>query len=77
MRADSGARVQDGWVVEFDPDEFAGGLVAHDRAGQVALPEDLVDIAHLVTAYYSGVPDPENPLQQVVFGTSEIGRAHV
>ncbi|NDV04671.1 alpha-D-glucose phosphate-specific phosphoglucomutase [Rhodococcus sp. IEGM 248] len=44
--------------------------MAHDRAGQVALPEDLVDIAHLVTAYYSGVPDPENPLQQVVFGTS-------
>jgi phosphoglucomutase len=44
--------------------------VAHDRAGQVALPEDLVDIAHLVTAYYSRVPDPENPLQQVLFGTS-------
>ncbi|BAH54717.1 phosphoglucomutase (alpha-D-glucose-1,6-bisphosphate-dependent) [Rhodococcus opacus] len=44
--------------------------MAHDRAGQVALPEDLVDIAHLVTAYYSGVPDPENPLQQVLFGTS-------
>ncbi|MGW4334430.1 phosphoglucomutase (alpha-D-glucose-1,6-bisphosphate-dependent) [Rhodococcus koreensis] len=44
--------------------------MAHDRAGQVALPEDLVDIAHLVTAYYSGVPDPENPVQQVLFGTS-------
>ncbi|MDV7352571.1 phosphoglucomutase (alpha-D-glucose-1,6-bisphosphate-dependent) [Rhodococcus oxybenzonivorans] len=44
--------------------------MAHDRAGQVALPEDLVDIAHLVTAYYSRVPDPENPLQQVLFGTS-------
>ncbi|MCQ4121367.1 phosphoglucomutase (alpha-D-glucose-1,6-bisphosphate-dependent) [Rhodococcus tibetensis] len=44
--------------------------MAHDRAGQVALPEDLVDIAHLVTAYYSRVPDPENPSQQVLFGTS-------
>lgn len=44
--------------------------MAHDRAGQVALPEDLVDIAHLVTAYYSRVPDPDNPLQQVLFGTS-------
>ncbi|MFC9555050.1 phosphoglucomutase (alpha-D-glucose-1,6-bisphosphate-dependent) [Rhodococcus sp. NPDC056960] len=44
--------------------------MAHDRAGQVALPEDLVDIPHLVTAYYSGVPDPDNPLQQVLFGTS-------
>ncbi|MEV0946122.1 phosphoglucomutase (alpha-D-glucose-1,6-bisphosphate-dependent) [Rhodococcus sp. NPDC049939] len=44
--------------------------MAHDRAGQVALPEDLIDTAHLVTAYYSRVPDPENPAQQVVFGTS-------
>ncbi|MFD4366397.1 phosphoglucomutase (alpha-D-glucose-1,6-bisphosphate-dependent) [Rhodococcus sp. NPDC058521] len=44
--------------------------MAHERAGQLALPEDLVDIAHLVTAYYSRVPDPENPLQQVTFGTS-------
>ncbi|NLE81919.1 MAG: alpha-D-glucose phosphate-specific phosphoglucomutase [Rhodococcus sp.] len=44
--------------------------MAHERAGQLALPADLVDVAHLVTAYYSRVPDPENPLQQVVFGTS-------
>ena len=28
------------------------------RAGQVASPEDLVDVAHLVTAYYTGDPDP-------------------
>ncbi|AOW94445.1 phosphoglucomutase, alpha-D-glucose phosphate-specific [Rhodococcus sp. WMMA185] len=34
------------------------------------MPEDLIDTAHLVTAYYSRVPDPENPAQQVVFGTS-------
>ena len=30
------------------------------RAGTTALPEDLVDVAHLVTAYYTGVPDPED-----------------
>ncbi|NNM46260.1 phosphoglucomutase (alpha-D-glucose-1,6-bisphosphate-dependent) [Knoellia koreensis] len=40
------------------------------RAGQPAQPSDLVDVAHLVTAYYTDVPDPENPDQQVVFGTS-------
>jgi phosphoglucomutase len=40
------------------------------RAGQPAEPSDLVDVAHLVTAYYTGVPDPEDPDQQVVFGTS-------
>ena len=40
------------------------------RAGQLAGPEDLVDVAHLVTAYYTGEPDPENPDQQVAFGTS-------
>jgi phosphoglucomutase len=40
------------------------------RAGQPAQPSDLVDVPHLVTSYYSVAPDPENPLQQVVFGTS-------
>jgi len=44
--------------------------VAHERAGQVALPEDLIDVPHLVTAYYTRTPDPENPMQQVLFGTS-------
>ena len=44
--------------------------MAHDRAGQPAAPSDLEDIAHLVTAYYSTVPDVEDPDQQVVFGTS-------
>ncbi|MCK0091029.1 phosphoglucomutase (alpha-D-glucose-1,6-bisphosphate-dependent) [Rhodococcus sp. F64268] len=44
--------------------------MAHERAGQPAAPEDLVDLAHLVTAYYTVRPDPENPLQQVAFGTS-------
>ncbi len=40
------------------------------RAGTQALPEDLVDVAHLVTAYYTGVPDPDDVDQQVAFGTS-------
>lgn len=44
--------------------------MAHDRAGTVALPEDLVDLPHLVTAYYSRTPDVSDPGQQVVFGTS-------
>ena len=41
-----------------------------DRAGQPAQPQDLVDVAHLVTAYYTGVPDPSDPGQRVTFGTS-------
>ncbi|HET9874397.1 MAG TPA: phosphoglucomutase (alpha-D-glucose-1,6-bisphosphate-dependent) [Mycobacterium sp.] len=45
-------------------------MVPHPRAGQPAQPEDLVDLAHLVTAYYTTQPDPDDPAQQVVFGTS-------
>lgn len=44
--------------------------MAHERAGQLAQPSDLIDIAELVTVYYTRVPDVENPDQQVVFGTS-------
>lgn len=44
--------------------------MAHERAGHVALPEDLIDVAELVTAYYTRTPDPQNPDQQVAFGTS-------
>ncbi|WP_337447758.1 phosphoglucomutase (alpha-D-glucose-1,6-bisphosphate-dependent) [Corynebacterium pseudokroppenstedtii] len=44
--------------------------MAHPRAGQLAQPEDLIDLAALVTAYYTKHPDPENIDQQVVFGTS-------
>ena len=44
--------------------------MAESRAGTLATPADLVDVAHLVTAYYTGVPDPENIDQQVAFGTS-------
>ncbi|MBH0775570.1 phosphoglucomutase (alpha-D-glucose-1,6-bisphosphate-dependent) [Nocardia bovistercoris] len=44
--------------------------MAHDRAGRPARPTDLEDIAHLVTAYYSRIPDPAEPAQLVSFGTS-------
>ncbi|MGY1811294.1 phosphoglucomutase (alpha-D-glucose-1,6-bisphosphate-dependent) [Blastococcus sp. SYSU D00820] len=40
------------------------------RAGQPAQPSDLVDVASLVTAYYTLSPDPDDPGQQVSFGTS-------
>jgi phosphoglucomutase len=44
--------------------------VSDPRAGQPAQASDLVDVAHLVTAYYTLAPDPENVDQQVAFGTS-------
>ncbi|QYH19289.1 alpha-D-glucose phosphate-specific phosphoglucomutase [Corynebacterium aquatimens] len=44
--------------------------MAHERAGQPARPEDLIDIAELVTAYYTRDIDPQAPEQQVAFGTS-------
>jgi phosphoglucomutase len=44
--------------------------MAHPRAGQPALPEDLIDVDAVIGAYYDLTPDPSNPDQQVVFGTS-------
>ncbi|HEY5785367.1 MAG TPA: phosphoglucomutase (alpha-D-glucose-1,6-bisphosphate-dependent) [Microlunatus sp.] len=44
--------------------------MAHPRAGQTALPEDLIDVDAVLGAYYDLVPDPSDPDQQVVFGTS-------
>ena len=40
------------------------------RAGTPARPEDLIDVAKLVTAYYAEHPDPAVPEQRVSFGTS-------
>ncbi|HET7901761.1 MAG TPA: phosphoglucomutase (alpha-D-glucose-1,6-bisphosphate-dependent) [Candidatus Nanopelagicales bacterium] len=40
------------------------------RAGQPATPSDLVDVAALVTAYFTVHPDPDDPAQRVAFGTS-------
>ena len=39
-------------------------------AGQPAPRSLLVDVPRLVTAYYTGVPDPSVPAQRVTFGTS-------
>ncbi len=44
--------------------------MVHPRAGQPATPEDLIDVDQVIAAYYDLVPDPANPDQQVVFGTS-------
>ncbi|SDH70751.1 phosphoglucomutase (alpha-D-glucose-1,6-bisphosphate-dependent) [Agrococcus jejuensis] len=40
------------------------------RAGTVAQPSDLIDVAALERAYVELVPDASNPDQQVAFGTS-------
>mgnify|MGYP006171750387 CR=1 FL=1 len=45
-------------------------MATHERAGQPARTEDLVDVAHLVTAYFDLEPDPDDVTQQVAFGTS-------
>ena len=43
-------------------------MTTHPRAGQVAQDSDLIDIAALVTAYYTGHPDVAEPAQRVAFG---------
>ena len=40
------------------------------RAGTPAQPSDLIDVDQVVGAYYDLAPDPDDPAQQVVFGTS-------
>ena len=42
----------------------------HPLAGLPAIPEMLVNIPQLISAYYTNPPDPENPKQRVAFGTS-------
>ncbi|HEY5136514.1 MAG TPA: phosphoglucomutase (alpha-D-glucose-1,6-bisphosphate-dependent) [Candidatus Nanopelagicales bacterium] len=44
--------------------------MSDQRAGQPATSADLVDVAKLVTAYFTVHPDPEDPGQRVAFGTS-------
>ena len=44
--------------------------MADPRAGQPAAPGDLVNVAKLVTAYYTVHPDPGDVAQRVSFGTS-------
>ncbi len=42
----------------------------HDRAGLPATKDDLIDVDALLTAYYDITPDPNDPTQRVIFGTS-------
>lgn len=42
----------------------------HERAGQRAQLEDLIDVDALLGDYYDRVPDPSEPSQRVSFGTS-------
>ncbi len=44
--------------------------MAHERAGQPAQESDLINVDELLAAYYDRTPDPANPDQMVVFGTS-------
>jgi len=39
-------------------------------AGKPVPASSLVDVGKLVTAYYTGIPDPKQPAQRVAFGTS-------
>ena len=45
-------------------------MARHERAGQQARTEDLIDVAELLAAYTQIVPDPGDVDQQVAFGTS-------
>ena len=45
-------------------------MSVHPRAGQPAQRSDLVDVPRLITSYYAVHPDPDDPAQQVAFGTS-------
>ena len=45
-------------------------MATHELAGKPAPREILTNIPRLVTAYFAQRPDPENPAEQVVFGTS-------
>ena len=40
------------------------------RAGKPIDPSSLVNVPRLVTAYFTGTPDPAIPAQRVAFGTS-------
>ncbi|WP_216387130.1 phosphoglucomutase (alpha-D-glucose-1,6-bisphosphate-dependent) [Arcanobacterium phocae] len=42
----------------------------NERAGTLAQQSELIDVDALISAYYGIEPDPANPAQQVVFGTS-------
>ena len=49
--------------------------MADPRAGQPAAPGDLVNVAKLVTAYYTVHPDPADVAQRASFGHVRPPRA--
>ena len=42
----------------------------NERAGKPAEAKDLIDVKQLIQAYYDKIPDPTNPEQKILFGTS-------
>jgi phosphoglucomutase len=42
----------------------------HPNAGKPVDPAELINVPRLITAYYTGQPDPSVPTQRVAFGTS-------
>jgi phosphoglucomutase len=44
--------------------------MTNERAGQPASAADLIDVAHVVSSYYTTWPDLKQPSQRVAFGTS-------
>ena len=45
-------------------------------AGKPAEPSMLVNVPELITAYYTGVPDPSVPEQRVAFGHDYLYKKH-
>ena len=45
-------------------------MALHPQAGQPADPQQLINVAQLVSEYYAISPDPADPTQAVSFGTS-------
>ncbi|MCW8108809.1 phosphoglucomutase (alpha-D-glucose-1,6-bisphosphate-dependent) [Alteromonas ponticola] len=45
-------------------------MALHEQAGQPAASDQLINVAELVSQYYTLTPDPSDPAQAVSFGTS-------
>lgn len=45
-------------------------MALHPEAGQPAAPEQLINVAQLVSQYFTFKPDVNNPAERVAFGTS-------
>lgn len=45
-------------------------MALHPQAGEPAAPEQLINVAELITQYFTYVPDADSPAEAVSFGTS-------